>query len=437
MTVIVPLSRERSLGDIFGGMSSGRGGPRVAGLDRSGELCLRGCLVCPKPLDISFQKSLPKGLEIEGLPRVYVCSRGCAVTLGGRRRLTGKGARSMARYHVWATRELGTTLRVDHPVEVFHDYSPGRLVDAGAGVIVALRFDTLAECVEFSVKYVGDRKVVKVGLRGLKPRRELQTLVREIRPTQPHGEQDDKQDQDSQRRATEQRAELDDKKLSSFALAADSAQKGFTAANAQATVATKKRDVAETERDAAVVGRDEADAKRRKSDESAATDRQGRAVAEAELRTAEAAEAALELRAAEAEQRAAEEADKASSLAVEREKAQRNTRTVRWRLGQVLSETDDLKASGEAALKAAQSRSLTSVLGFLSPDGLAARLLKTRSLDALTTSNSTLQTTSRRCADLKRAVVASTVVFGSQHVFQKNTTIFWCSRYEWTPSLYV
>jgi len=210
-----------------------RGGP-YNGL--GGSVRFDQCLVCGQELG-QDPKKMPAALTYCGLTPVGLCSRACSRFLHGKNCYMGKGLLAMQRYEAYATSALGTTLRVGALVMVRHDNSLYRCIEAGLGVVQALRYDDNALDVELTVGYTVGARVVKVWLRGvgqpneLAPRPRERTVLGDI-PA------------DSLRRACENdtiaRAKIDDK-IENFAVAADSQTKRARLAIADSVVAVGER----------------------------------------------------------------------------------------------------------------------------------------------------------------------------------------------------
>jgi hypothetical protein len=207
------------------------------------EMICKQCLVCGRELG-SESKNMPAHLSYCGLAQVWLCSRACSKFLHGKNCKTGKGLLAMQRYEAFASSAFGTTLRVGALVTVRHDNSLYRCIEAGSGVVQALRYDPVALDVELTVAYTVGARVVKVWSRGVgqpnepSPHSRRRTVLGDI-PT------------DSPRRAGENERARDkvDDLIENFAVAADSQ--------------AKRARLAITDRDDAV-------GERRKSDEKAA-----------------------------------------------------------------------------------------------------------------------------------------------------------------------
>ena len=99
---------------------------RVVRHERVGPVEIGQCIVCPAFLSAA-RKRLPDAMRlILGLSEMYCCSDACIATIYGRNRLSGKGARVVARYDTWVTSVIGTELREGDIVAIEHDFSPGK-----------------------------------------------------------------------------------------------------------------------------------------------------------------------------------------------------------------------------------------------------------------------------------------------------------------------
>jgi hypothetical protein len=81
---------------------------------RDNALVVNECVVCPRTLDLSDIKPLPKKVGIPGTRPMYCCSVECLKILMSPTRK--KCQLAEARYEDWATTELGATLRIGDSV---------------------------------------------------------------------------------------------------------------------------------------------------------------------------------------------------------------------------------------------------------------------------------------------------------------------------------
>ena len=148
-----------------------KGGVRQAGPERQQGGIVEGeCIVCPNKLNLKSPqlKRVPKRLEIQGLPPLYCCSKACQRVLHGTKTSMGKGLRALRRLRAWHAKKLGTSLRPGDLVELRRDTSPNRLVKAGTGEVVGIRF-LKGTVTILRVKNLVHGRTYEVPLTGLSP----------------------------------------------------------------------------------------------------------------------------------------------------------------------------------------------------------------------------------------------------------------------------
>jgi hypothetical protein len=124
------------------------------------------CVVCQRPHDIGTRKKLPKRFQIDGLPSMFFCSSRCSSILMGNKIERKKGQIIQRLHDDWTTSKLGTSVRVGSSVILVRDTSPNRLVEAGPGVVIDVRFDPIVAKAVFRVRHVLDGRVYEVTTSG-------------------------------------------------------------------------------------------------------------------------------------------------------------------------------------------------------------------------------------------------------------------------------
>jgi hypothetical protein len=110
---------------------------------REEQLLETECVVCRCPHMPATRKNMPKRFQIDGLQAMFLCSKRCSSMLMGGNVERKKGQIILRLYDEWTTKHLGTSVRVGCSVVLVRDTSPNRLVEAGPGVVIGVRFDPI------------------------------------------------------------------------------------------------------------------------------------------------------------------------------------------------------------------------------------------------------------------------------------------------------